>query len=109
LKIAKEEAEVANHIKSTFLARMSHEIRTPLNAITGMTYLIRKTDITVTQKIYLDKITQASRNMLGIINDILDFSKIEAGKIEVERVPFNLDKVLQQVIILFLIKLTNRA
>ncbi len=98
LKVAKEEAEVANHIKSTFLARMSHEIRTPLNAITGMAYLIKKTNITVTQRMYLDKINQASRNMLGIINDILDFSKIEAGKIEIERVSFNLDKVLQQVI-----------
>jgi len=98
LKVAKEEAEVANNIKSTFLARMSHEIRTPLNAITGMAYLIKKTDITTTQRIYLDKITQASRNMLGIINDILDFSKIEAGKIELERVSFNIDKVLQQVI-----------
>ena len=98
LKVAKEEAEVANHIKSTFLARMSHEIRTPLNAITGMAYLIKKTDINTTQRIYLDKITQASRNMLGIINDILDFSKVEAGKIAIERVSFNIDRVLQQVI-----------
>lgn len=98
LQVAKEEAEVANHIKSTFLARMSHEIRTPLNAITGMAYLIKKTEVNITQKIYLDKITQASRSMLGIINDILDFSKIEAGKIEIERISFNLDKVLQQVI-----------
>lgn len=98
LKAAKDEAEVANHIKSTFLARMSHEIRTPLNAITGLAYLLKKTDISVTQGLYLDKINQASRNMLGIINDILDFSKIESGKIDIERVPFSLDRVLQHVI-----------
>jgi signal transduction histidine kinase/DNA-binding response OmpR family regulator len=98
LFIAKEEAVAANHIKSAFLARMSHEIRTPLNAITGMTYLIKKTEISPTQRLYLEKILQASHNMLGIINDILDFSKIEAGKIEIEHAPFNLDKVLQRVI-----------
>lgn len=95
---AKQEAEIANQIKSSFLARMSHEIRTPLNAITGMAYLMKRTDINVAQRMYLDKITQASYTMLGIINDILDFSKIEAGKVELERISFNLDHVIQQVI-----------
>lgn len=109
LKIARDEAESANHIKSTFLARMSHEIRTPLNAITGMAYLIKKTDVTITQQIYLDKITQASRNMLTIINDILDFSRIEAGKIEIERISFNLDKVLKQVIDIISFKIEEQG
>lgn len=36
--------------------------------------------------------------MLGTINDILDFSKIEAGKIEIERISFNLDKLLQRIV-----------
>jgi Signal transduction histidine kinase len=98
LRRMKLEAENANYIKSAFLARMSHEIRTPLNAITGMAYLIKKTEISLTQKNHLEKIIQASHDMLGIINDILDFSKIEAGKVEIEKISFNLDKVIQQVI-----------
>lgn len=98
LEQAKQEAEAANTIKSSFLARMSHEIRTPLNAITGMAYLVKKTQVTLTQKMYLDRITQSANTMLSIINDILDFSKIEAGKIELERAPFNLDLVIQDVI-----------
>lgn len=98
LLAAKEEAEQANQVKSLFLARMLHEIRTPLSAIMGMTYLLKKTDLSVTQGIYLDKLTQASRNMLGTINDILDFSKIEAGKITIEHVSFDLDQVLQRIV-----------
>lgn len=109
LKIAKEEAGQANQIKSLFLARMSHEIRTPLNAIMGMSYLIKKTDINVTQEIYLDKLTQAARNMLSIINDILDFSKIEAGKLEIERISFDLDKVLQRVTNIISIKVEEQG
>lgn len=98
LERAKIAAEEANQFKSSFMARMSHEIRTPLNAITGMAYLMKKTDISPTQSTYLDRITQASTNMLSIINDILDFSKIEAGKIELEITSFSMDQVIQEVV-----------
>ncbi|HHT90252.1 MAG TPA: transporter substrate-binding domain-containing protein [Firmicutes bacterium] len=98
LEQAKQEADEANQVKSSFLARMSHEIRTPLNAITGVAYLLKKTDITLTQKMYADRITQASSHMLGIINDILDYSKIEAGKVELETVSFSIDQVIQDVV-----------
>jgi signal transduction histidine kinase len=98
LEQAKREADEANEFKSGFMARMSHEIRTPLNAITGMAYLLKKTDISPTQKMYADRITQASGNMLNIINDILDFSKIEAGKAELEIASFSMDRVIQNVV-----------
>lgn len=98
LEKAKQEAVEANEFKSGFMARMSHEIRTPLNAITGMTYLLKKSNLSLTQKMYADRITQASSNMLNIINDILDFSKIEAGKVELEKASFNIDQVIQDVI-----------
>lgn len=98
LEAAKMEAEEANDFKSSFLARMSHEVRTPLNAIVGMSYLLRKTEITLTQRTYIDRITQASNNMLSIINDILDYAKIEKGKVELEITSFSLDQVIQNVI-----------
>lgn len=106
---AKEEAVSANQVKSLFLARMSHEIRTPLNAILGMAYLMKKTDMTATQSMYLDKLSLASRNMLGTINDILDFSKIEAGRITIEKVPFDLDKILQRIISIESVKVEEQG
>jgi len=98
LERAKQEADEANQYKSSFLARMSHEIRTPLNGITGMAYLLKKTELSGMQKLYVERIAQSSGNMLGIINDILDFSKIEVGKVEIESVPFSMDHVIQDVI-----------
>jgi len=97
LEKAKREAEEANEFKSSFMARISHEIRTPLNAITGMACLLKKTDISLTQSMYINRITQAANNMLSIINDILDFSKIEAGKAELEIASFSLDQVIQDI------------
>ncbi len=98
LEEAKHEADKANEFKSNFLARMSHEIRTPLNAITGMSYLLKRTELSLTQNMYVDRITQAANNMLSIINDILDFSKIEAGKVELENTSFSMDQVIQNVV-----------
>jgi len=94
---AKRVAEDAAQAKADFLANMSHEIRTPMNAIMGMAYLVQKTELTVKQKDYIDKIYRSGQHLLGIINDILDFSKIEAGKLDIEYADFKLGGVLENL------------
>jgi PAS domain S-box-containing protein len=98
LAVAKQAAEAANIAKSTFLANMSHEIRTPLGAITGLAYLIRRTELTAKQADWLAKLEAAGAHLLELINAILDLSKIESGKLALESQPVNVGAIASRVV-----------
>lgn len=97
LQAAKTAAESANLAKSEFLANMSHEIRTPMNGILGMTHLALEAGSAAEQRAYLELVQSSGNALLSLINDILDLSKIEAGKLELERTPFDLRTLLDEI------------
>jgi PAS domain S-box-containing protein len=93
LKIAKDQAEESDRLKSAFLANMSHEIRTPMNGILGFAELLKEASLTgEQQQEYIRIIEKSGNRMLNIINDIVDISKIEAGLMDVDMIETNINE-----------------
>lgn len=91
------EARAASRAKSDFLAKMSHELRTPLNGIIGMTEVVLSTRLDDNQRRIVEIIGRESFSLLHQINDVLDFSKIESGKLELEKIDFDLRRLMEEV------------
>lgn len=102
LQIAVENAESANHAKSTFLFNMSHDIRTPMNAIIGYADLAsRHSDDPAKLKNYMENIQVCGQNLLMLLNNVLDLARIENDKTEMEYSVSDVEKDFRNCIAMF--------
>ena len=108
LSIERDKAKKLTETKSEFLANMSHEIRTPMNGIIGMSHLAMGSCTDERSKNYIDKIDKSAKSLLNIVNDILDFSKLEVGKLSIEKVEFNLNDVISNILNLTEVKIIEK-
>ncbi|GLH72684.1 hypothetical protein GETHLI_11860 [Geothrix limicola] len=93
--------ESQTRAKGELLAFISHEIRNPLTALIGFLELAQRANLPPAAQAHLQKAERSGATLLNILNEVLDFSKLEAGGIELERIPFQLQEVLETVLDLF--------
>ncbi|MDR2132184.1 MAG: response regulator [Clostridiales Family XIII bacterium] len=96
--LALDRAKAAVEAKTRFLSNLSHEIRTPMNAIIGMTQIAERNPDPNEMRKCIAQIGISSRHLLGLVNDVLDMSKIEEGKLVLEKAPFALDGILDNIV-----------
>ncbi|CAD8186703.1 unnamed protein product [Paramecium pentaurelia] len=98
--------------KSKMLSFVSHEYRSPLNCIIQMLECVLKQsiikknqDINEQLQIALDN----SNYILNLSNDLLDLAQIKNGKFKVEKVPFNLQTLIEECQRMFELKAKLRG
>ncbi len=93
------EAQNANRMKDEFLATLSHELRTPLNAILGWSSMLAERELddpTVARG--LAAIDRNARAQTKLISDLLDVSRIVTGKLQLNSMPVDLLKVIENAV-----------
>lgn len=97
-RVAREQAESANRLKSDFLSLMSHELRTPLISIIGYNDLLFDGvagSLNEEQVDALKKIDKNSKRLLELITAMLDLSHLEAKSLEI--IDVNVPQLIEEI------------
>lgn len=84
--------------RSNFLSTMSHELRTPLNSVVGIAELLMNDKPQPYQEEKLRILQSSAKDLLSLINNVLDYNKLDQSKMELEKVPVQIDSFMQQVL-----------
>ena len=99
---AKEHAEESDRLKSAFLANMSHEIRTPMNGIVGFLGFIERESLPIEKRqAYTGIIRNNVQQLLQLIGDIIDISKIDSNSLALNKISFDVNKLLNELEIFY--------
>ena len=85
--------------KEQFMLSLTHDLKSPLNSIIGFTSFMEKDLNTSSQhRQYLHHIGNASNHILKLVNDLLDLARLETGKLAIDRIPFDFNKLINQIV-----------
>ena len=97
LSIAKESVLASQQAKANFINNMSYELRTPMAVIMGFTGLSLKRATDPEQIRQLNKVDEASQQLLSLINRLMDITTLESSQLTIEKSTFDLASVLDGV------------
>lgn len=81
-----------------FIATMSHELRTPLHGLIATLDMMRpgpECPPEFEQRLSIARLS--ARSLLKIANDILDLTRFDSGHFQLEKQPFSLGVILQEI------------
>ncbi|MCH5598257.1 PAS domain-containing sensor histidine kinase [Niabella ginsengisoli] len=87
--------------KDEFLSIASHELKTPLTSIKAYIQLVERIESKQTESAIATYISRAHDQVCkldNLIADLLDISKIENGKLKMNKKPFDMEKLIENVL-----------
>lgn len=87
--------------EKAFFSTAAHELRTPLSVIRlAVNLLLTKFDALDREEItdHLGKIEKTSEQLTNLVNDFLNVSRIDLGRLEVDKTPFDIVSLTDEVI-----------
>ena len=96
LEAAKTYTERLLHNREKLMLTVTHDIKSPLSSIIGYIELINNTQLEERQHYFLKNMKGTAEHILHLANNMLDFSKLESNKMEINTVPYNPGRLLQE-------------
>ncbi|MDB4964929.1 MAG: two-component hybrid sensor and regulator [Myxococcales bacterium] len=93
---ARAEAEKANRAKDEFLAMLGHELRNPLAPIVTALQLIKLRGDGGSREHEI--VERQIEHVIRLVDDLLDVSRITRGKVDLERAPVELARVVAKAV-----------
>lgn len=100
LRAAKDAAEEASRLKSSFLRMATHELRTPLTIVSGYVELLAEsagTRLTPEECEFIDIAKSGTKTLTTLVEDLLDLARIEAGRLDLTIHPVDVGDVIERV------------
>ncbi len=101
LEQANRELATLDRMKTDLLANVSHELRTPLAAIRGYVEFIlegRLGTVSDAQRKGLEVCLRNGERLTKTINMLLDFSRMELGRVTIRPAPFQIGRLIAQIV-----------
>ncbi|MGK7877100.1 MAG: ATP-binding protein [Xenococcaceae cyanobacterium] len=95
LKVANEQLEEMNRLKSRFVSMVSHEFRNPLTAVSGLVQLLERQGDKLPQekkREYFQLIRKSIKRLTALVDDVLVIGRVGVGKLKFEPVPLEPEK-----------------
>lgn len=111
LEFSNDKLQSLDKLKTEFLSLASHQLRSPLTSIQGYASMLAEGDfgkVSKKQKDALDRVYQSSKHLTLVVEDLLNVAKIEQGGMQYAMKPFDLSKVVSNIVKDFSVTATQK-